>query len=272
MGLEGLAGKVAVVTGGASGIGAAAAKRLSREGASVAVVDLDREAAEQVADSLGGPALAVAADVSRGDDVDRYMHAAVERSGRVDLHHVNAGIAGALAPIPDLSAEEFDEVIAVNLRGVFSGAARGVSAVPTARRWRRNRHHSLHRRSPRKRRSRALSRREARSDRPHALRRVYGGPLGVRVNAIAPGIIPTGLLSQSATQGTASSGAAARASITPLGRVGTVEEVAALAAFLLSDEAEYLTGEVLAIDGGAIATNPLRPSRATVPPTEGVTR
>ena len=89
------AGKVAVVTGGAGGIGGATARRLSREGAEVVVVDVDVERAEQVAAEVAG--LPVAADVAREDDVERYLAAAVERFGRVDLHHLNAGIPGTLA-------------------------------------------------------------------------------------------------------------------------------------------------------------------------------
>jgi NAD(P)-dependent dehydrogenase (short-subunit alcohol dehydrogenase family) len=270
MALRGLAGKVAIVTGAASGIGAASAQRLSAEGARVVVVDVNREGAEQVAGALGGPALAVAADVSCEDDVEDYLRSAVERFGRVDLHHVNAGIAGAFAPLPDLTAAEFDEVIAVNLRGAFLGLRAafrqfreqgdGGAIVTTASISGLRGSSDLVPYHTAKHGVVGLTRCAA----------VYGGPLGVRVNAVAPGIIPTGLRSQSIDEAAASSGAAARAKVTPLGRVGTAEEVAALVAFLLSGEAEYLTGEVLSIDGGAIATNPLRPSRPAVPLTEGV--
>jgi NAD(P)-dependent dehydrogenase (short-subunit alcohol dehydrogenase family) len=257
MPLAGLAGKVAVVTGGASGIGAATARRLSEEGASVVVVDANAEGAERVAASLVGAGVAVTADVSQEEGVDRYMEAAVERFGRVDLHHLNAGIAGTVAALPEITAAEFDEVIAVNVRGVFLGLraafrqfARqdgGGAIVTTASiaslrgsadlvPYHASKHALL-----------GLTRSAA----------VYGGPLGVRANAVAPGIIPTGLLGQPAATG---GSAAERARVTPLGRVGTVEEVAALVAFLLSDEAAYLTGEIVAVDGGAGATNPLRPS------------
>ena len=121
MGFSGLDGKIALVTGGASGIGAGVAQRLSAEGAAVVVVDRDGEAAVAVADSLPGPALGVRADVSQEGDVDAALEAAVERFGRVDLQHLNAGVAGTLAPLPDVTAAEFDAVMSVNVRGAFLG-------------------------------------------------------------------------------------------------------------------------------------------------------
>src|SRR5437867_4311440 len=98
MPLNGISGKVAVVTGAASGIGEATARRLSDEGASVVAVDWSEEQVEALASSLPGPAVAVHADVSLEPDVERYMQTALERFGRVDLVHLNAGIAGSFAP------------------------------------------------------------------------------------------------------------------------------------------------------------------------------
>ena len=199
MALDGLSGKVAIVTGGGGGIGAATARRLAAEGVRVVVVDANADAADDVAASL--PAgLAVAADVSVEQDVDRYVSAAVTQFGRIDLHHLNAGIAGTLAPLPELTAEEFDRVLAVNLRGVFLGlraafrryaAQDGGGAIVTTASiaglrgaadllpYHTSKHGVI-----------GLTRGAA----------VYGGPLGVRVNAVAPGIVPTGLLSQPATE------------------------------------------------------------------------
>ena len=121
MSLSGIAGKIAGVTGAASGIGEATARRLSEEGASVVAVDWTADAVEAVAGSLPGQAVAVSADVSLEEDVERYMQAAIERFGRVDLLHLNAGIAGTFAPFDEIEVEDFDRVIAVNLRSVFLG-------------------------------------------------------------------------------------------------------------------------------------------------------
>jgi NAD(P)-dependent dehydrogenase (short-subunit alcohol dehydrogenase family) len=263
MGCKGLDGKVVLVTGGANGIGEGVARRLSAEGAAVIVVDRDAEAAAAVAASLAGPALGVHADVSQEGDVQAALDAAVERFGRVDLHHLNAGIAGTLAPLPDVTATEFDAVMSINVRGSFLGLRAafrqfdrqgdGGAIVVTA---------SL----AGQRGSADLVPYHASKHAVIGLMRcaaVYGGPLGVRVNAVAPGIVPTALLASSGGGTGTSDDAGERARRTPLGRAGTVDEIAATVAFLLSDDAAFLTGAVLPVDGGAGAQNPLRPWRDT---------
>jgi NAD(P)-dependent dehydrogenase (short-subunit alcohol dehydrogenase family) len=256
--LAGLQGKTAVVTGGGSGIGAGVAARLAAEGAQVVVVDRDARRAARVAEETGG--LGVEADVSREEGVARYMDAAVERFGRIDLYHLNAGIAGTPVPIPEIEAHEFDEVMAVNVRGVFLGlreafrqyerqgsggaivltsSLAGVLGAADIVPYHVSKHAVL-----------GLARCGA----------IHGATRGVRVNAIAPGIIPTNLISQPGGAPVNSDAAHERARVTtPLERAGTTDEVAALVAFLLSDEATYVTGGFYPVDGGAGAANPFRP-------------
>ena len=256
----GIDGRVALVTGGASGIGAATVRRLSADGASVVIVDRDEEAATALALSLEGPALAIGADVSAEADVDAMIESAVERFGRVDLHHLNAGIPGSPKPFEELTLEDFDRVLDVNLRGVFLGLraafrqyalqGTGGAIVTTASIGSLRGSSDLIPYHTSKHGVLGLMRCAA----------VHGAGRGVRVNAIAPGIVLTGLFANS---GGGPGGAAdweKRAQIAPMRRPGTAEEVADLVVFLLSEQAGFLTGEVISIDGGATAMNPVRPS------------
>jgi NAD(P)-dependent dehydrogenase (short-subunit alcohol dehydrogenase family) len=260
MGTGPLDGKVAVVTGAGSGIGAACAQRLSRDGARVVVVDVNGPAAEEVAAGLPGEALAVAADVSAEEQVDGYVRAALDRFGRIDLHHLNAGIFGSFDRLPEVSAEEFDRVIAVNLRGTFLGlraafrcyeqqGSAGAVAVTASIASLRGSADLL-----------------AYQTSKHGVlglvhgAAMYGGPRGVRVNAVAPGLVHTQLFASGAGAPGSGSDMEQRGTTTPLRRVGTADEIAGVVAFLLGPDSAYLTGAVVPADGGASIVNTVRPS------------
>jgi NAD(P)-dependent dehydrogenase (short-subunit alcohol dehydrogenase family) len=257
MPLKGLQDKVAIVTGAAGGIGSAVARRLSQEGAKVVVVDLDAVAAVRTAQSLPGEALGVGADVGNHDDVDRYTAAAVERFGRIDAVHLNAGYPGKLVPFADSEIEDFDKVIAVNVRGVYLGLRAAIrqmtvqggggSIVVTSsglgaaggQMWgpySASKHAVLG-----LMRSAALD---------HARQ-------GIRINALLPGFIDTEMVRPTEVTvggGDGSAGRSALESIVPVGRYGRPEEMAATVAWLLSDESSYASGGAFAVDGGVTAS------------------
>jgi len=257
-------GPVAIVTGGGSGIGAAAAAALAARGARVALVDVDLTAAEVVAAELGAPAIAIGADVSREADIERYTQTALAAFGRVDMVHLNAAISGPFGPFPQVTTEEFDRVIAVNLRSVFIGLrvalatfaeqGGGGTIVATASLAGLHGGEALIPYTAAKHGVIGLVKCAA----------AYGARIGVRVNAIAPGIIETGLMADLRTALGENAEAALeglRAAI-PLGRFGASTEAGALVAFLLGEESSYLTGTVIPIDGGVMAANPLAPRRS----------
>lgn len=256
-----LRGRVAVVTGGAGGIGGATATRLSEEGAKVVVVDLDEDGAREVAERLPGEATWVGADVAVEEEVDRYVAAAVERFGRIDMHHLNAGTPGSITGLEETESADFDRVMAVNVRGVFLGLRAafrryrvqggGGAVVITGSIASTTGSDDLLAYHTSKHAVIGLMRCAA----------VAGGPIGIRVNAVAPGIVPTELFGDPGSDQPGSSGdMEQRASTTPLRRAGSAYEVASAVAFLLGEDSGYVNGAVVPIDGGATTVNPARPS------------
>ncbi|AKS32179.1 SDR family NAD(P)-dependent oxidoreductase [Mycolicibacterium goodii] len=254
------AGRVAVITGAASGLGRASAQRLAADGAHVVAVDINGDAVEELAAALPTESIGVRADISQEADVEAYVAAGVGKFGRIDLHHLNAGIFGSFAALPDLTVDDFERVMAVNVRGQFLGLraafrlyraqdTRGSIAVTASIAGHTGSADLLPYQTSK----------HAVVGLVHAAA-VYGGPLGIRVNGVAPGIVPTELFAAAASASGGKNDMVKRASTTPLRRAGTADEIAGVVSFVLSDDAAYMTGEILAVDGGASIINTVRPS------------
>jgi NAD(P)-dependent dehydrogenase (short-subunit alcohol dehydrogenase family) len=239
-----LAGKTALVTGAARGIGLAIASRFSADGARVAVLDIEREAAEVAAKKVGGGAIAIAADVTRTAEVDGAVKRVVETWGRLDILVNNAGITGRSFPIWELSDEDWARVIAVDLTSVFlccraavkvmlgQGAGRIINIASIAG---KEGNPTLVPYSTAKAGVIGLTKALAKEV----------ATRGIFVNAVAPAVIGTEMLKQM-EQSTVD----LLISKIPMGRVGKPEEVAALVAWLASDECSFSTGAVYDLSGG----------------------
>jgi len=246
-------GKVAVVTGAAAGIGAATARRLCAEGARVALVDVRSEPLRELAAELGGSALAVSADVSSEVDVTAYTEQILTEFGPIDVAVLNAGIA-SIGPFVDVTAEDFDRVIATNLRGCFLtlratsramvAAGQGGAIVATASMFALQGGAYIAPYVATKHGVLGLIRSLA----------IELGAHRIRVNAICPGYIDTEMTrAAEALQEDPVAARAAMEKLNPFGRYGQAEEVAALAAWLLSDDASYCSGGAFPVDAAITA-------------------
>ena len=244
-----LDGKSAVVTGAASGIGRASALLFAREGASVVVADVNRAGGEETArriEQSGGRARFVATDVTRADSVREMIETAVKQFGRLDVLYNNAGIGGEYAPLAESSEENFDRIIAVNLKGVFLGMKYGIAAM-----------------------QRTGGGAIVNTASVSGLRGAAAFPIycaskagvilmtrsaaiayakdNIRVNCVCPGVTNTPIL------GMIPAANAAMSHQHPMERMADPEELARVALFLASSDSSFVTGSAYVADGGYTA-------------------
>ena len=245
--------RVAIITGGGSGIGAATAVAMAAEGARVLVTDVNEAGAKSVVqriESAGGQALAMAVDVTRAADNQAAVERAVATWGRLDVFYANAGVPQWKTDVEDVDEKVFDQIFAVNVKGVFLGAR---AALPVMKRQRRGVF---------------LITASTAAIRPRPGGQVYAAskgavvtlakalaletaPHGVRVVAIAPVATHTPMLPTfMGKREVDAEGLAKYEATVPLGRLNQPEDIAGTAVFLASDDAAMITGSVIEVDGG----------------------
>ncbi len=249
-----LTDKVALITGAGSGIGLATAELFAREGAKVVLVGRNEQSLRAAVNRIGTDrASTVVADVSKPEDNERMVKASIDRFGGLDVFIANAGVEGATATIEDYPVDAFDEVIAINVRGVFLGLK---FAIPALRR--RGGGSIVITSSIGGIRGRG-QRNSAYITSKHAeigLMRTATlecAPHNIRVNAVLPGPVETRMmrnLEQSRSPDDPSKARAALVNAAPMKRYGAPEEIANVMLFLASDEASLCTGGVYSADGG----------------------
>jgi 3alpha(or 20beta)-hydroxysteroid dehydrogenase len=246
-----LGGRVCVVTGAARGIGAATARALAARGARVVLVDQREELVDDVAEQLGSDAVAVAADVTSEDDWRRVSAAAVEQFGGIDVLVNNAGII-RVKPLLETDLALFSRVVDTNLVSVFLGI-RAVAASMQER----GGGSIVNLASPQGVEGRdGMAAYTASKFGVRGLTRTAAielGPLGIRVNCVVPGPTRTAMTER---KGWTEEDYDRAYGGYPMGRMGQPEEVAAMIAFLASDEASFCTGSDFVVDGGILAGKP----------------
>jgi NAD(P)-dependent dehydrogenase (short-subunit alcohol dehydrogenase family) len=258
-----LDGKVAVITGAASGIGRAAALRFAGEGAAVVVVDLNREGGEAAVRGCkenGGNAVFHKADVSAEAEVQAMIARAVKEFGGLDVIYNNAGIGGAVGPIENITVENWDRTLGVLLRGVFLGIKHsapelrkrgGGAIISTASIAGIRGFAGLHAYCAAKAAVVNLTRSAA----------LELGKDRIRVNCICPGGINTPILHRN-LPGMAEVLEQQLAQSQAIPRAGHPEDIASMALFLASDDAEWVTGQAMVVDGGATSSSGFSGARA----------
>jgi NAD(P)-dependent dehydrogenase (short-subunit alcohol dehydrogenase family) len=256
-----LENRVAIVTGGARGIGRAIAERYVAEGARITIADVDTAAGEAAARAIGARARFLATDVGDAHAAEAVVSETCRAFGDLDVLVNNAGIVHG-AEFLDLSEADFDRVLRVNLKGAFlvgqAAARRMVAQVEAGRRAGAiinmssiNAVVAIANQAPY-----CVS--KGGIDQLTKVMALALAPHGIRVNAIGPGSIMTDILRAVATDKEAMRRIKAR---TPLGRIGSPEEIAAIAVFLASTEASYVTGQTIYADGGRLGLNYTVPVR-----------
>lgn len=247
-----LEGKIAIVTGAGGGFGAGIAERFAAEGARVALVDIRREAVEDLARSLGDRAIALAADVGSAADVASVVEQTGKRFGPPQILVNNAGTTHRNKPLMEVTEEDFDRVFRVNVKSIFhfvraaapamrdngGGVILNVSSTAALR--------------PRPGLTWYNASKGAASLATHSLA-LELAPWKIRVNALCPVMGATGLLEEFMGVPDTPENRTKFISTIPLGRLSTAQDIAAAALFLASDEAEFITGIDLPVDGGRTA-------------------
>lgn len=255
--MDRLAGKTAIITGGASGIGEATVRLFVEEGARVLIADTQTDKGQELADELGDAAFFCQVDVTREEDVRGVVEEAVKRWDRLDCIYNNAGFGGALGSILTTTVEEFDITFDVLLKGVFLGIKHaapvmrergGGSIISTASVAGLKTGESPHLYSVAKAAVIHLTKSVA----------LELGAHGIRVNCICPGIIATPLAAgrPDASDESLQRLAKGLAKSQAMGRVGQPEDIARAALWLASDDSEWVTGHAQVVDGGAFAGRP----------------